>query len=76
MKYISFGQKGSDDFTMSGDENKKRNYLLRHKPNENWEDSDSAGFWARWLLWNKPSLEESIRDVERRFPNIKIVKSF
>ena len=76
LKYISFGQRGANDFTISRDEDKKRNYLARHKPNENWENSDTAGFWARWLLWNKPSLEESIHDIESRFPTIKIVKRF
>jgi len=75
LKYIHFGSKGSDDFTISGDNLKKRNYLLRHKPNEDWTNLDTAGAWARWLLWNKQSIDESILDMEKRF-NIKIIKAF
>ena len=50
-------------------------YLERHKNNENWGKTgiSSAGFWARWILWNKPSLSASIKDVEKRF-KIKITK--
>ena len=75
LKRISFGAKGYEDYTTSKDETKKRNYLLRHQTNEDWSDSDTAGFWSRWLLWNKPTIDESIRDMEKRF-NIKIVKGF
>ena len=73
-KTIHFGQKGYTDFILSGgDEKRKNRYLARHKSNENWNKSgiDTAGFWSRWLLWNKPTLEKSIKDVEQRF-NIKV----
>lgn len=29
-------------------------------------------FWARWILWNKPTLQSSINDTKERF-NIKII---
>lgn len=77
LKKISFGSKGMDDFTTHKDVERKRLYLLRHKANENWEKSGimTAGFWSRWLLWNKPSLRESADDMEKRF-NIKIAFAF
>ncbi len=75
LKRVSFGAKGYEDYTTSKDENKKKNYLERHRSNEDWNDTDTAGFWSRWLLWNKPTIDESIRDIEKRF-NIKIVKGF
>ena len=28
---------------------------------------DTAGFWARWLLWNKPTIEVSYNDIKKRF---------
>jgi hypothetical protein len=28
---------------------------------------DTAGFWSRWLLWNKPTIKESYDDIKRRF---------
>ena len=74
LKSISFGSAGSDDFTSSNDITKKRNYLARHKANENWNDSNTAGFWSRHLLWNKPTLDESIKATEKKF-SIKIIKA-
>ena len=72
---IDFGSQGYYDFTMTGDESRKQAYISRHSSREDWTKSglNSAGFWSRWLLWNKPSLEESVRDTEKRF-NIKIKK--
>ena len=65
-RVIHFGARGYDDYTVHNDERRKANYLARHK-HENWTDKTTAGFWARWLLWNKPTLAESIRDVNNRF---------
>ncbi len=42
-------------------------YLRRHAARERWSDPDTAGFWARWLLWNRATLGASVRDTERRF---------
>jgi hypothetical protein len=55
-------------------EKERLNYLARHRVRENWNKSGihTAGFWSRWILWNKPTLQESINDVEKRF-NIKII---
>jgi hypothetical protein len=49
-------------------------YENRHKKRENWKKSGikTAGFWSKWILWNKPSLNRSIKDTEERF-NIKII---
>lgn len=66
-KTVSFGARGSSDFTLHGDPLRKERYLKRHLKNEDWEDVLSAGFWSRWLLWNKPTLRESAKDLERRF---------
>lgn len=66
-KRVSFGQAGAPDFTKTGDEERKRLYLIRHAANENWDKPDTPGALSRWLLWNKPTLEESIRDFRRRF---------
>jgi sRNA-binding regulator protein Hfq len=69
---IDFGAKGYDDFTTHKDNKRKENYLARHRKRENWNDASTAGFWARWLLWNKPTLRASIKDLEDNF-NIKII---
>ena len=71
-KKISFGQKGASDFTMHKNEDQKNRYINRHKKNENWNDPLTAGFFSKNILWNKTSLNESIKDTNRRFKNIEI----
>ena len=73
-KTINFGAKGYSDYTKHKDEQRMHRYNLRHKSRENWRKSGikSAGFWSKWILWNKPSLRGSIKDTERRF-GIKII---
>lgn len=66
-KTIYFGAAGMDDFTKSNDKEKKKRYLTRHSKNESWSDPMTAGALSRWILWNKPTLEASIRDFCRRF---------
>lgn len=68
-KTIRIGQRGADDFTKTKDEEQKKRYITRHKSNEEWTSSGllTAGFYSRWLLWNKPTLSESIADVKKRF---------
>jgi hypothetical protein len=70
---IHFGQEGAADFTMHKNLARKTAYISRHVSRENWRKSgiNTAGFWSHWLLWNKSTLEASIRDTEKRF-NIKI----
>ena len=71
-KKISFGQKGASDFTINKNEDQKNKYINRHKKNENWNDPLTAGFFSKNILWNKTSLNESIKDTNRRFKNIEI----
>ena len=70
---IHFGAKGLKDFTIysKGDKDvakqKKDAYIARHKVNENWNDSTSAGALSRWILWNLPTQEASIANFKKRF---------
>jgi hypothetical protein len=71
LRTIHFGASGYDDFIISkGNEDKKKNYIKRHSK-EDWSDLEKAGTFARFLLWNKKTLRDSIKDMEERF-NIKI----
>lgn len=72
-KVVHFGAAGYSDFTKHKDEDRKLRYINRHKARENWNDPYTAGFYARWILWNKPTLDTSIKDTEKRF-KIKITK--
>jgi hypothetical protein len=66
---IQFGSRAHENFTIHGDEKRKTAYLKRHSPREDWTESgiDTAGFWARYLLWNEPTIDASIKDIEKRF---------
>jgi len=70
---IHFGQKGFSDFTQHKDPKRKELYIKRHRKKENWEASgiETAGWWSKNLLWNQPTIEDSIYDIEQRF-NIEI----
>lgn len=66
---LLIGQQGAEDFTIHRDLQRKENYIRRHSSREDWSASGikTAGFWSRWLLWNKPTLRESIKDIRERF---------
>jgi hypothetical protein len=70
-KPIHFGQKGYTDFTINKDEKLKARYIKSHGSSgrEKWgiDGINTAGFWAVHLLWNLPTLESSIKDIERKF---------
>ena len=68
-KKVYFGQAGASDMSIHKNENRKNLYINRHKKNENWSKSgiETAGFWSRCLLWNKPTIKESYIDIKRRF---------
>ena len=74
-KTVHFGARGMSDFTIHKDPERKQRYIARHKKRENWTKSGikSAGFWSLHLLWNKPSLQASIKFIENKF-NVKIKK--
>ena len=71
-KTVSVGATGCSDFTKHKDEDRKKNYIARHKPNQDWKDHTTAGFWAKNILWNKPTIEASIRDTNNKFPSLNI----
>ena len=71
-KTVSFGSSNYSDFTKHKEEERKKSYIARHKPNQDWKDHTTAGFWAKNILWNKPTIEASIRDTNKQFPNLDI----
>jgi hypothetical protein len=70
-KTISFGAKGMSDYTIHKDKERKERYLARHK-NDNYNNPLYPSFYSNNLLWNKPTITESVRDTNRRFKNINI----
>lgn len=67
IKTTHFGQASASDYIHHNDLSRKMNYIKRHQTREDWNDYMSAGALSRWILWNKPSLTESIKDYMNRF---------
>ncbi len=71
-KSINFGQKGFFDFTQHKDEARKNRYIQRHAKNEDWSNPLTAGFYSRWITWEKPTLKEAVNNVNKKFKNLHI----
>ena len=71
-KDIYFGAAGFKDYTIHQDDERKERYIKRHAKRENWEDPLTSGFWSRWVLWSKKTIEESIDDINKRFPKLHV----
>ena len=81
-KKIDFGDDRYEDYTQHGDPKRKALYIQRHKKNEDWNDPFgrlggnpavlTAGFWSYHLLWTKPTIEEAIKDIKKRYGIIVI----
>ena len=68
---VSFGAAGYSDFTQHKDEARKQNYIKRHQANEDWTNVKTPGFLSRFILWNKPTIEASIRDLNARYKTVR-----
>lgn len=66
-KSVKFGAYGMSDYTIHKDEDRKQRYILRHQKNENWNNALSAGALSRWILWNKTTIEASLKDYLNKF---------
>jgi hypothetical protein len=68
IKTVHFGDSRYNDFIEYNKINSKlaneRNplYLLRHK-NDNYNNFLTASFWAKNILWNLPTLAQSIKSI-------------
>jgi hypothetical protein len=69
LKKIKFGDSGYEDYTKHKDDKRKELYLSRHESREDWTKTGitTAGFWSRWLLWNKRTIGASLNDIKKRF---------
>ena len=76
-KIVHFGGikengKPYSDFNQHKDEERKNRYLQRHK-NEYYNNPLYPSFYSTNLLWNKKTLNESVRDTNKKYNvNIKL----
>ena len=71
-KTTKFGQSNPKQGTFIDHKDKtlKRNYIKRHLKDLDTNDYTRAGYLSMFLLWNKETLKESMKDYNRR---IKII---
>ena len=67
IKKIDFGSKGMSDYTHHKNNERKNRYIERHKKREDWNDPFTAGFWSLHALWNKKTLDDSLKDIEKNY---------
>ena len=70
-KKIHFGDSRYSDYTQTKDDKRKKAYFSRHK-HDNYTNPLYAGFYSTNLLWNKPTLKESIKHTNEKYKNINI----
>ncbi len=71
-KSIHFGDSRYSDYTLHKDTERKKAYLARHKK-DNFNNPNYAGFYSTNLLWNKPTLKESLKNTNEKYNlNIKL----
>ena len=69
-----FGQAGYEDYTTTDDKKRKDNYIARMSVNQDWSKNGmhTSGFWAKHVLWAKPTIKGSIKELQKKF-GIKII---
>ena len=64
-----FGAYGFEDFTTltHKDIERRDRYRVRHKKDLETKDPYRAGYLSYYILWNKPTLTESVKDYNKLF---------
>jgi len=65
-----FGSYGMSDYTQHKDKERRRLYRIRHAKDLLTHNPKRAGYLSYYLLWNKPTLEGSLKDYIRRFGDL------
>ena len=71
-KTVSFGSAQHSDFTKHKDPERKQRCLDRHTARENWNDPTPPGALSKFVLWNKPTITESVRGMNKHFKKYSI----
>ena len=71
-KIISFGAVGYSDYALNKDPVRKQNYIKRHS-NEDWSKTNllSPAWLSRFILKEKPHLEEAIRNANTKYKDVR-----
>ncbi len=67
-KTVSFGSAGMQDYTLTGDKERRRLYRIRHAKDLETGDPSRAGYLSYYILWgDSTDIMKNIRDYKRRF---------
>jgi hypothetical protein len=59
-------KKTKKDVGAKSEQTQRRRGDGSHSTKEDWDNECTAGFWSRWLLWEKPSMKEAIEALRKR----------
>lgn len=66
-KTVHFGYKNGSTYIDHKKKDKKEAWVKRHSVRGTFNDYKSASSLAYHILWNKPTLQESIKDYKNKF---------
>ena len=69
---VYFGSDGRA-FVDHKDTEIKATWIARHRVRENWNDLTTPGALAKHILWNKPTISASIKDLNTRQDEYRFV---
>jgi hypothetical protein len=61
-----FGAAGMSDYTRHRDKERRSRYIKRHSKDLRTNDPTRAGYLSMYVLWNKPTVKQSISDYKKR----------
>ena len=67
-KTVSFGQRGADDYSLTGDKDARLRYRKRHLKDLKTNDPSRAGYLSYYILWgDSTDLQKNIVAYRKRF---------
>lgn len=66
QKSTTFGARGYSDYTIHKDINRRNRYISRHLVDLKTKDPTRAGYLSMYIIWNYPTLAESLVDYKKR----------
>jgi hypothetical protein len=69
---VNFGATGYENYTEHQNLTRRARYIARHQKREHWTAMRTAGFWSRWLLWEKPTMRAAANEITSKF-NVHVV---
>lgn len=65
-KSTTFGARGYSDYTIHKDINRRNRYIARHLVDLKTKDPTRAGYLSMYIIWNYPTVEQSVVDYKKR----------